>query len=105
MDEHIKTETNGTVCILNPVNPLENFADKWREDPIREKCFGDWLEQLQEDLRKAFESGDVQRVGKSLKPCLGESIVDKALRNLPDQRNRSVSTLAATVIPRKPYAR
>ena len=105
MDEHIKTETNGTVCILNPVNPLENFADKWREDPIREKCFGDWLEQLQEDLRKAFESGDVQRVGKSLKPCLGESVVDKALRNFPDQRNRSVSTLAATVIPRKPYAR
>ena len=105
MDEHIKTETNGTVCILNPVNPLENFADKWREDPIREKCFRDWLEQLQEDLRKAFESGDIQRVGESLKPCLGEDVINKALPNLPDQRSLSVSTLAGTVIPRKPYAR
>lgn len=105
MHKHIDRDINGVACILNPVDPLENFADKWKEDSIRETCFMDWLEQLQEDLRKAFELGDIQIAGKSLKSCLGENIVDKALRNFPDQGNRPVSTLAATVIPRKPYAR
>lgn len=105
MHKHIERDINGAACILNPVDPLENFADKWREDPIREKCFQDWLEQLQEDLRKAFESSDIQLAGESLKSCLGENMVDKALRNLPNQRNRPISTLAATVIPRKPYSR
>ena len=105
MHRHIKRDINGAACILNPVDPLENFADKWQEDPIRERCFQDWLEQLQNDLRKAFESDDIQLAGESLKSCLGENMVDKALRNLPDQRNRPISTLTATVIPRKPYSR
>lgn len=104
MSDHINYD-NGTAFIPNPVNPVENFADKWQEHPVRKTCFFDWLKQVKDDLTKAFIQKDIQRFGESLKSCLGERVVNAALRNSPDQRNHPVSTLAATVIPRKPYAR
>ncbi len=105
MHKYIARDINGTACIPNPVNPLENFADKWQEYPIRKTCFFDWLKQVQNDLTKAFVQKDVQSFGESLKSCLGESVVNKTLQNLPDQRSRSVYALTGTVVPRKPYAR
>ncbi len=104
MHKHIEDD-NGVTLIRNPVNPLENFADKWQEHPIREICFRDWLKQMQADLKQAFELSDVQKVGESLKPCLGERVVNEGLKDLPAGRHRSVSPLAATVVPRKSYAR
>ena len=105
MSHYIEYYDNGVVLVRNPVNPLENFADKWQEYPIRKTCFMDWIKQAQLDLVKALELSDIQSVGESLKPCLGERIINEGLRNTPDGRSRSVSTLSATVIPRKPYAR
>ena len=81
MPYHIKYDDNGVTIIRNPVNPLENFADKWQEHPIRAACFTDWLKQAQLDLIKALDLSNIQSVGKSLKSCL-----------------------AATVKPRKPFA-
>ena len=105
MPLYIKYDNNDVVLIPNPVNPLENFADKWQEYPIRKACFMDWLRQAQFDLANALELDDVQSVGRSLKPCLGEGVINAGLRKLRDGRSSSVSTLSATVIPRKPYAR
>ena len=93
--------TTGAALIRNPVNPLENFADKWREYPIRKTCFMEWLKQAQYDLTQALELKDIQSVGKSLKPCLGERVINEGLRNFPEGRNRPASTLSATVVPRK----
>ena len=104
MPNHIKCDINGVVCISNPVNPLENFADKWQEHPIRKTCFMDWLKQVQEDFRKAFESGDIQNVGELLKHCLGESVVNKAQKKLSDSKIVHVSPLVASVKPQKQYA-
>ena len=105
MSHYIEYYDNGVALVRNPVNPLENFADKWQEYPIRKTCFMDWIKQAQLDLVKALELSDIQSVGESLKPCLGERIINEGLRNTPDGRSRSVSTLSTTVIPRKPYAR
>ena len=105
MHRHIEYYNNGAALIRNPVNPLENFADKWREYPIRKTCFMEWLKQAQYDLPQALGLSDIQSVGKSLKPCLGEQIINEGLRNLSEERNRSISTLSTTVVPRKSYAR
>ena len=102
---HIEYYNNGVALIRNPVNPLENFADKWQEYPIRKTCFMEWLKQAQYDLTQALELSDIQSVGKSLKPCLGEQVINEGLRSVPDRRSRPASTLSATVIPRSPYAR
>ena len=95
---------NEVTWIPNPVNPLENFADKWQEHPQREQNFYRWLRQMQQDLDKALELADILDVGESLKPCLGERVVNEALRNLPKAKNR-YTPLVATVTPRKTYAR
>ena len=94
---------NGVTWIPNPVNPLENFADKWQEQPQREQNFYRWLRQVQQDLDKALELADIPGVAESLKPCLGERVVNEALRSLPEAKNR-YTPLVATVTPRKTYA-
>lgn len=95
MHKHIKRDDNGITLIRNPVNPLENFADKWQEYPIRKECFTDWLKQTQVDLAGALELKDVQSVGESLKHCLGDQVVNDGIRNFSKPRSRYASTVAA----------
>ncbi len=102
---HIEYSNNDVALIRNPVNPLENFADKWQEYPIRKTCFMEWLKQAQYDLTQALGMSDIQSVGKSLKPCLGEQAINEGLRGVPDRISRPASTLSATVVPSKSYAR
>lgn len=102
---HIEYYNSGAALIRNPVNPLENFADKWQEYPIRKTCFMEWLKQAQYDLTQALGLSDIQSVGKSLKPCLGEQVINEGLRSVPGRISRPASTLSATVVPSKSYAR
>ena len=39
----------GRYWIANPVNPRENFADKWEETPRKAKVFHEWLESVERD--------------------------------------------------------
>lgn len=96
MPHYIEYYDNGTTLIRNPVNPLENFAAKWQEHPIREACFMDWLKQVQHDLTEALELSDIHSVEKSLKSYLGGGVINEGLRNLRDGRDRSISTLPTT---------
>lgn len=102
MQGHIAAYKKGVVVIPNPVNPLENFADKWQEHPIRRTCFEDWLKQIYSDLTQALEQRDIQSVGKSLKSCLGERVISEALRNLSKTGNHPASTLASTLTSENP---
>ena len=94
---------NGVTWIPNPVNPLENFADKWQEHPQREKNFHRWLKQVQQDLDKALELADIPGVAESLKPNLGERVVNQALRSLAESQNH-YPALDLRVTPIKPHA-
>lgn len=38
--------------VRNPVDPRENFADKWSYHPEKRKCFEKWLRQLHEDVEQ-----------------------------------------------------
>ena len=58
MPSHIQI-LNGSSWIPNPVNPKENFADKWQENPQKELKFRSWLLKVQSDLEKASEKGDI----------------------------------------------
>ena len=53
---HYIQDFNSVTWIPNPVNPLENFADKWQEHPQREQNFRRWLRQVQQDLDKALKT-------------------------------------------------
>ncbi len=115
-------QNNGVVWIPNPVNPLENFADKWAEHPQREDNFYKWLSEVQKDLNVALEQPDIQRAAESLKSRLGERVINKGLQNFHEAQRGSAVILGAksssplrkdagerteTVIvtPRKPFGR
>ena len=77
---YIAAYKRGVVVIPNPVNSLENLADKWQQYPIRRVCFEDWLKQVYSDLTEALALSDIQSVGQSLKSCLGERVINEAFQ-------------------------
>ena len=113
-------QNDGVVWIPNPVNPLENFADKWAEHPQREKNFYKWLLAVQKDLKEALEQPDIQRAAESLKSRLGERVIDEGLRSFheaqkgsaailgakassPSRKDTNKGTETVRVTPRKPF--
>lgn len=41
---------NGTHWVANPVQPDENFADRWRRHSGRDQRFFEWMEQVHQDV-------------------------------------------------------
>ncbi len=72
--------------VLNPVNPLENFADKWRSDDGRglrlQENFESWLIQVQSDLNTIVSSRDQEFLRGLIAKKFGVDIEDKTLRGL-----------------------
>lgn len=81
MPDYIQNR-NGIMWVTNPVNPHENFADKWREYPVRERKFREWLLQVKADLTTAAQKRGLNEIGVSLKPLFGEKIINESLNNL-----------------------
>jgi hypothetical protein len=74
---------NGEWWIPNPVNPKENFADKWNEEPRKATLFFRWLGQVEADLTAAREqTGGIHRVGEALAPAFGSDVVRKSIERL-----------------------
>lgn len=63
--------------IPNPVNPEENFADKWVEHPQREKNFYKWLYQAKSDIQSIVQKRGLQYIAEAMKKPFGEQIVTK----------------------------
>ena len=69
----------GMPWVSNPVNPLENFADKWHEHPQREVKFKAWLRQVSEDLHSALQQGNLGKLQDVFKARFGVRAVNEAL--------------------------
>ena len=96
-------QKDAVVWIPNPVNPLENFADKWAEHRQRKENFYKWLSEVQKDLNAALEQPNIQRAAESLKSPLGEQVIDKGLENFHEAQRGSAAILGtkASRPPRK----
>ncbi len=75
-------DRGGIKWIQNPVNPLENFADKWQEHPEREEVFYDWLDRVGEDFNVIFTNNDISMIGGLLNESFGAVLVKKIAGNL-----------------------
>ncbi len=81
MPNFIEREGNSW-SVPNPVQPQENFADKWSDHPERAKHFYAWLGQLEVDLRAAGETRDLGRVASRLAEGFGEGPIKSAAERL-----------------------
>ena len=98
---------NGVSWVSNPVNPLENFADKWRAHPQRETKFRQWLLQVRNDLKAALGKSDVSEMAEGLKPRFGDRIVNEVVSKAFPTRSASAAVSAGPHIsisnPSKPW--
>jgi hypothetical protein len=84
---------DGYFYIPNPVNPKENFADRWNEHPERAQHFLMWVRRLEADLTSWIGSeGGLYQLSESMAPMLGSEIVSKAFEDY----GRSQATARAT---------
>jgi hypothetical protein len=63
---------NGIYWVENPVEPQENFTDRWRNHPEKARAFFDWIEQARSDFSGFGQDLGVHRVLKKIESSLGE---------------------------------
>ncbi len=85
--------------IANPVNDEENFADKWPENPIKERNFYDWLKQVKLDIQNITEKRGIHLIQESMVKPFGDKLVAKTFSsygdNLRKQRESGNMKMAA----------
>jgi len=86
---------DGAPWVENPVNPTENFADKWKEEPQRETKFRKWLRQVRADLETALRAGGPYDMIEGLKPRFGDRIVNQAASKFLPDRSKAASAVAS----------
>lgn len=105
MTQHIENR-NGITWIPNPVNPSENFADRW-EHSKREMKFKYWLQQVSRDLNTSIQKSDVFKMAESLKPTFGDRVVNQAISKAFPTSSKTISRpLAPHIVisnPNKPW--
>ena len=77
-DKDIIRKNNFNWEILNPVNPSDNLADSWNEDPEKPKLFFEWIDALKQDL---FTIDDKEYCA-NLTNIFGETNVHNELGNI-----------------------
>jgi hypothetical protein len=90
---HYIQRREGVAWVPNPVDPLENFADKWQEYPRREKNFAKWLQQVRDDLDAALQAEDIKAVSESLESRFGKRAINEALKHFPTVDEPKIVTL------------
>ena len=88
MPQYIERTDEG-LFVPNPVEPRENFADRWRKWPNLADEFYRWLEQLGDDLRDAASHRGLDSVAARLSESFGEQPVEKAVGRLGDAYRRT----------------
>lgn len=75
----------GEWWVPNPVNPRENFADKWKDAPRKAELFFDWLESVEGEVDALVHlvgrSGSGQRTAELLCEAYGATRSATAIEN------------------------
>jgi hypothetical protein len=69
---------NGVYWVTNPVQPEENFADRWRTHPGRDRRFFEWMEQAQADFSGYGAELGIDRVLEKIAQSFGEGPAKRA---------------------------
>ena len=88
MESHIKRNPNGEFVISNPVNPEENFADKWPTHPKRKENFFKWLRQVKSDVENIMNARGLQ-LRENVGSAFGEVFSKKMFNSMADQHKQS----------------
>lgn len=68
--------------VQNPVDPSDNFADKWQLNDRKRQLFFEWLDRVETDFALAFKRRGLHNIAADLKLFLGDKIVNHAVRSI-----------------------
>jgi hypothetical protein len=68
--------------IANPVNPDENFADKWPSNPKKQENFYKWLRQIKADVSNITGQRGLHNIQEALSAPFGKIAVNSAFSNI-----------------------
>ncbi|CAG0975550.1 hypothetical protein BURK2_01550 [Burkholderiales bacterium] len=95
---------DGVWWVPNPVNPGENFADKWAERPRKAELFFQWLDAVEREHRHLLSDSGFAKVGDHLGEAFGRRDAEAAMAKYAARETSqpSAAVAAPTVItPRK----
>ena len=72
-------ERGGVKWVANPVNPMENFADKWLEAPEKKTKFFSWLEKARRDFGLYLTANVFSHLPDALQEALTKDTVKSVL--------------------------
>jgi len=64
--------------VRNPVEPDENFADKWNEKPERRAAFYSWLDAAQKDFMGVSKKATLSEAVTAMTPMIGDRVMKAA---------------------------
>ncbi len=74
MKNHIE-DRNGICWVANPVNAIENFADKWEDEPKKKANFLNWILKVQADIDSILSSNDMFSIQNNLEKPFGKELI------------------------------
>jgi hypothetical protein len=97
MADHI--DVKGRYVIANPVEPTENFADRWAWHPIRAQRFYEWLEQAQRDFAAIGNTTHADDMIARTALALGNRAAAAAHRAIDSSADAARTLTVSTRIP------
>lgn len=102
MPFYIERDNTGKYVIINPVMPLENFADKWAEKPNKAEAFFNWVKQASEDFKNLAQITTYSGYEKELKRLFAQKPIDRLMESYRNQLQQEREVAATSAIVEKP---
>lgn len=89
------------VWIRNPVNPVENFADKWREHPSRKQAFYRWHQELKSTIGAMnMSSVGLQAFSANLEKLVGKAMSESVMKKYAEASRSNINSGNLKVAPK-----
>lgn len=92
---------NGVAWVPNPIDPTENFADRWVDNPNRERNFMYWLQKVKSDFNRILTCYDLDSARKILIPIFGERVSNSSIAKL-EEKSQSEAPFYNSVLQKTP---
>lgn len=91
MKNYIIKDTDGSDKVANPLNPFENYAEKWKIVPKKRENFYKWLDAVNRDLNTILSSNG-PAIWNSMKKPFGQIIVESANKRYAEIKKTGFSS-------------
>lgn len=81
--------------VSNPVNPEENFADKWPTHPKRRENFYKWIAAVKKDVHEILDSANKIQIQDTMGRIFGKDAITRASYLLVERRKSKLAVGAA----------